>query len=83
MNSPKFSRRIPLIVAAALFKETMDSTIVTTSLPVIADSFGESALEMTSIVTVYMVAMAAFVPTAGWASARFGLAKRRYGMEPA
>ena len=52
--------------------ETLDSTIVTTSLPAIAHSFGESALELTSIVTVYMVAMAAFVPTAGWASARFG-----------
>ena len=72
MNSPMFSRRIPLIVAAAFFMETLDSTIVTTSLPAIADSFGETALEMTSIVTVYMVAMAAFVPTAGWASARFG-----------
>ncbi len=72
MNSPTFSRRIPLIVAAAFFMETLDSTIVTTSLPAIANSFGESALEMTSIVTVYMVAMAAFIPTAGWASARFG-----------
>ena len=67
-----FSRRIPLIVAAAFFMETLDSTIVTTSLPAIAGSFGESALSLTSIVTAYMVAMAAFVPTAAWASARFG-----------
>ena len=52
--------------------ETLDSTIVTTSLPAIARSLGTSALDLTSIVTVYLVAMAAFVPTAGWASARFG-----------
>jgi EmrB/QacA subfamily drug resistance transporter len=67
-----FSRRIPLIVAAAFFMETLDSTIVTTSLPAIARSFGQPTLALTSIVTVYMVAMVAFVPTAGWASARFG-----------
>lgn len=52
--------------------ETLDSTIVTTSLPAIARSFGQPTLALTSIVTVYMVAMVAFVPTAGWASARFG-----------
>jgi EmrB/QacA subfamily drug resistance transporter len=71
-EASSFSRRIPFIVAAAFFMETLDSTIVTTSLPAIARSFGRSPLELTSIVTVYMVAMAIFVPTAGWASARFG-----------
>jgi len=72
VKGPSFSRRIPLIVAAAFFMETLDSTIVTTSLPAIARSFGQPALGLTSVVTVYMVAMVAFVPTAGWASARFG-----------
>jgi len=67
-----FARRIPLIVAAAFFMEMLDGTIVTTSLPAIAKSFGESALELTSIITVYLVAMGAFIPTAGWASSRFG-----------
>lgn len=71
-EGPKFSRRVPLIVAAAFFMETLDSTIVTTSLPAIARSLGTTTLELTSIVTIYMVAMAAFVSTAGWASARFG-----------
>jgi hypothetical protein len=67
-----FSRRIPLIVAAAFFMETLDGTIITTALPAIAQSFGESALEVTASVTVYLVAMTVFVPTAGWASERFG-----------
>jgi MFS family permease len=66
------ARRVPLNVAAAFFMETLDSTIVTTSLPAIARSLETSALDLTSIVTVYLGAMAAFVPTAGWASARFG-----------
>ena len=67
-----FSRRIPLIVAAAFFMETLDSTIVVTSLPAIAHSLGESTLELTASITIYLVAMAAFVPTAGWASERYG-----------
>jgi len=52
--------------------ETLDSTIVTTSLPAIAQSFEQPTLRLTSLITVYLVAMVAFVPTAGWASARFG-----------
>jgi len=66
------SRRIPLIVAAAFFMETLDSTIVTTALPAIAQSLGESTLDLAASITVYLVAMAVFIPTAGWASDRFG-----------
>jgi EmrB/QacA subfamily drug resistance transporter len=67
-----FSRRIPLIVATAFFMETLDSTIVTTALPAMAASFGENALRLTTSITVYLVAMTIFVPTAGWASNRLG-----------
>ena len=66
------SRRVPLIVAAAFFMEMLDSTIVATALPAIAQSLGEPTLRLTSSITVYLVAMAVFVPAAGWASARFG-----------
>lgn len=52
--------------------ETLDSTIVTTALPAIARSLGESTLDLTASITFYLVGVAAFVPTAGWASARFG-----------
>ncbi|MBK8738689.1 MAG: MFS transporter [Betaproteobacteria bacterium] len=71
-SSSTFSRRIPLIVAAAFFMETLDSTIVVTSLPAIAQSLGESTLDLTASITIYLVAMAVFVPTAGWASERYG-----------
>ena len=52
--------------------ETLDGTIITTALPAIAQSLGESTLELTASITVYLVAMTVFVPTAGWASERFG-----------
>ena len=71
-NAEPFSRRIPLIVAAAFFMEALDSTIITTALPAIAQGFGESTLTLTASVTVYLVAMTALVPAAGWASDRFG-----------
>ena len=66
-----FPRRVPLIVAAAFFMEMLDGTIVTTALPAIAQSFGESTLALTASITAYLVAMAVFVPSAGWASDRF------------
>ncbi len=71
-TADRFSRRIPLIVAAAFFMETLDATIVTTALPAMARSLGESTLDLTASITVYLVAMTVFVPTAGWASDRFG-----------
>ena len=67
-----FSRRIPLIVATAFFMETLDGTIVATALPAMAQSLGETPLSLTASITVYLVAMTVFVPTAGWASDRFG-----------
>ena len=52
--------------------ETLDSTIVTTALPAIAHSLGDSTIRVTACITVYLVAMTVFVPLAGWASDRFG-----------
>jgi len=39
-------RRIPLIVAAAFFMETLDASIIVTALPSIARSFGETTLAL-------------------------------------
>ncbi len=69
------SRRIALTVAAAFFMETLDASIITTALPVIAGGFGTTALGVSASVTSYLVAMAIFVPAAGWAGERFGARK--------
>ena len=77
-NSPppaSFSRRIPLIVAAAFFMETLDGTIVATALPAMARDLGVSALALADSITVYLIAATIFVPTAAWASDRFGARK--------
>src|SRR4051794_11813214 len=66
------SSRIALTVAAAFFMETLDSTIIVTALPAIGAGFGVDTLDASMGVTVYLIAMAMFVPAAGWCAARYG-----------
>ncbi|MBS1227900.1 MAG: transporter [Proteobacteria bacterium] len=68
----KKSRSIALTVAAAFFMETLDGAIITTALPAIGAGFGSSALGVSVSVTSYLIAMAVFVPAAGWCGDRFG-----------
>jgi EmrB/QacA subfamily drug resistance transporter len=65
-------RITPLILAVALFMEQMDSTVIATSLPAIAQDIGTSAVALKLAVTSYLVALAIFIPISGWMSDRFG-----------
>jgi EmrB/QacA subfamily drug resistance transporter len=71
-GAPAFPRRIALIVAAAFFMESLDGSIVSTALPSIARSFHQPTLSLTLGVSIYLLTLAVFVPTAGWFSNRFG-----------
>jgi EmrB/QacA subfamily drug resistance transporter len=64
--------RVPLIVASALFMENLDSTVITTSLPIIARSFAEDVLRLNLAVTCYLLSLAVFIPLSGWVADRFG-----------
>ncbi|RUX95153.1 MULTISPECIES: DHA2 family efflux MFS transporter permease subunit [unclassified Mesorhizobium] len=66
------ARRVALIVAIAFFMQLLDSTIISTSLPQMGESFGVSAVAMSIGITVYMLTMAVFVPLSGWLADRFG-----------
>jgi EmrB/QacA subfamily drug resistance transporter len=63
---------IPLIVACALFMENMDSTIIATSLPAIAEGFHEHPLALNLALTSYLVSLAVFIPISGWVADRIG-----------
>lgn len=63
---------IPLIVACALFMENMDSTIITTSLPVIAQDLRQNPLALNLALTAYFVSLAVFIPVSGWVADRYG-----------
>ena len=63
---------IPLIVACALFMENMDSTVLATSLPAIANDIGENPLALKLALTSYLVGLAIFIPISGWVADRYG-----------
>ncbi len=60
------------LVAAALFIQTLDSTIVNTALPAMAAAMHESALAVHGIVVSYTLTMALIIPASGWLADRFG-----------
>ena len=63
---------LPLIVACALFMENMDSTVISTSLPVIAAELHVNPVSLKLALTSYMVSLAVFIPVSGWMADRFG-----------
>ena len=65
-------RTVPLILAVALFMENMDSTVIATSLPAIAEDIGTSPIALKLALTAYLVSLAIFIPISGWMADRFG-----------
>jgi EmrB/QacA subfamily drug resistance transporter len=63
---------VPLIVACALFMESLDSTILATALPAIARSFGDNPLQLNLAITSYLLSLAVFIPLSGWMADRYG-----------
>jgi len=66
------SRLIPLIIASALFMENMDSTVIATSLPAIAQSLGTDPIVLKLAFTTYLLSLTVFIPVSGWLADRFG-----------
>jgi EmrB/QacA subfamily drug resistance transporter len=72
MDSSPSDRIVPLIVATALFMENMDSTVISTSLPAIAQALGTNPLALKLAVTSYLLSLAICIPASGWTADRFG-----------
>ena len=69
---PPNSRLIPLIIASALFMENMDSTVIATSLPAIANDLGTDPIVLKLAFTTYLLSLTVFIPISGWCADRFG-----------
>jgi EmrB/QacA subfamily drug resistance transporter len=63
---------VTLIVAVALFMETMDSTVIATSLPAIAADLHQDPIALKLALTSYLLSLAVFIPLSGWVADRFG-----------
>lgn len=75
MTKPANSNRLLWLVAIGFFMETLDSTIVNTALPSMAQSLKESPLLMQSVVIAYSLTIAVLIPASGWVTDRFGTRK--------
>ncbi|VTU70547.1 MFS transporter [Lactobacillus kunkeei] [Leuconostoc pseudomesenteroides] len=63
---------IALLMGLSLFMEMLDSTIVTTALPQIQNSLQITAANASLIISVYMIAVAIFIPLSGWLAKKYG-----------
>ena len=66
------TRLTALIVACALFMQTLDGTVIATALPTMAHAFGTSAVHMNVALTSYLLSLSVFIPMSGWMADRFG-----------
>ncbi len=72
MDSARIKRYLPWVVAAALFMEQLDSTIVNTAVPSMAVSLGVTPLSLKAVVASYILSLAVCIPISGWMADRFG-----------
>src|SRR5689334_14134882 len=65
-------RLLPWLVAMAFFMESLDTTILNTAVPTIAQALGVVPLSMKSVLSSYTLSLAVFIPISSWVADRFG-----------
>jgi EmrB/QacA subfamily drug resistance transporter len=63
---------LPWLVAVAFFMESLDTTILNTAVPAIAEALHVAPLSMKSVLASYTLSLAVFIPISGWMADRFG-----------
>jgi EmrB/QacA subfamily drug resistance transporter len=71
-HSAAVKRILPWLVAVAFFMESLDSTILSTAVPAIAEAIHVAPLSMKSVLTSYTLSLAVFIPISGWVADRYG-----------
>ena len=66
------TRLTALIVATAMFMQNLDSTMIATALPTMAESFGYDPVRMNVALTSYLLSLAVCIPASGWIADRYG-----------
>jgi EmrB/QacA subfamily drug resistance transporter len=65
-------RLLPWLVAVAFFMESLDTTILNTAVPAVAQALGVAPLSMKAVLSSYTLSLAVFIPISGWMADRFG-----------
>ncbi len=72
-TTPTGSKRLlPWLVAVAFFMESLDTTILNTAVPAIAEALKVAPLSMKAVLSSYTLSLAVFIPISGWMADRFG-----------
>ena len=72
MTSDASKRMLPWLVAVAFFMESLDTTILNTAVPSIAQALQVAPLSMKAVLSSYTLSLAVFIPVSGWVADRFG-----------
>ena len=65
-------RLLPWLVAVGFFMESLDTTILNTAVPAIAQALRVAPLSMKAVLSSYTLSLAVFIPISGWMANRFG-----------
>src|SRR6202049_1478054 len=63
---------LPWLVAVAFFMESLDTTILNTAAPAIAEALKVAPLSIKAVLSSYTLSLAVFIPISGWVADRFG-----------
>lgn len=63
---------LPWLVAMAFFMEALDTTILNTAVPAMAQALDVPPLNIKSVLASYTLSLAVFIPISGWMADRFG-----------
>lgn len=74
-NQKLIKKYMSYLLATAIFMQMLDSTIVNTALPTIANDLNQSALNMQSAIVSYVLTLALLIPISGYMADRFGTKK--------
>lgn len=79
VSSRERYRGLIWLVAAAFFMQALDSTIVNTAVPAMAEALKVTPLGMRSALTSYVLTLAVLIPASPWLCDRFGT-RRVFGI---
>jgi EmrB/QacA subfamily drug resistance transporter len=66
---------ILILVSFAMFMESVDTTIINTAIPVMANSFNVNPLDLKLALISYLLSLAIFIPISGWVADKYGIKK--------
>jgi EmrB/QacA subfamily drug resistance transporter len=64
-----------LIVSIALFMDVLDTNVINTAVPAMANTFHVSPIDIKIALISYLLSLAIFIPMSGWAADKYGIKK--------